>query len=361
MARALALAERGRFSTSPNPRVGCVIVNSTGQIVGEGFHERAGGPHAEAAALALAGERARGAIAYVNLEPCAHHGRTPPCADALIAAGVSRVIASIEDPDPRTSGTGLSRLSSAGISVSIGDGAEESGRLDETFLVSARERRPFVHLKWAASLDGKSSATGGASRWITGEAARTDAMRLREECDGVLVGAGTVLADDPLLTRRLGLNTSIVPHRRIVLDGRIRVASSSRVFETSAAETWLVTARPASDPVLEPFRARGVKVSSLPVPDGRVDLRALLAALHDLEVRSLLVEGGGQTAWAFLEAGLVDRVTSYVAPKLLGGSGATPLSGVGFPDPNAVPCLRDVEVDCVGADLKITGRVSRVE
>lgn len=357
MARALSLAERGRFSTSPNPRVGCVVVDARGDVVGEGFHEHAGGPHAEAVALAAAGERARGGTVYVNLEPCAHRGRTPPCTEALVAAGVARVVASIEDPDPRTSGAGFSRLSQAGVAVSVGEGADLAARLNEVFLVSSREKRPFVHLKWAASLDGKTSAAGGAARWITGGEARQDAMRLREECDAVLVGAGTVLADDPLLTRRLLLNTSIVPHRRIVLDGRVSAPSTARVFDTSAAETWLVTARAEDDVCLDPFRARGVRVLTAPAADGRVDLAALTSALFALEVRSVLVEGGGLTAWTFLEASLADRVTSYVAPKLLGGPGATPLAGPGFPDPNAAPYLRDVEVDCLGADLKITGRV----
>ncbi|HSB36119.1 MAG TPA: bifunctional diaminohydroxyphosphoribosylaminopyrimidine deaminase/5-amino-6-(5-phosphoribosylamino)uracil reductase RibD, partial [Thermoanaerobaculia bacterium] len=220
------LADRGRFSTSPNPRVGALVVADDGQILGEGFHERAGGPHAEVTALRAAGAAAKSATLLVNLEPCASYGRTPPCTDAIIAAGVKRVLCSIEDPDLRTAGRGVRRLLEGGVEVDLGAFAAEARRQNEAFLVSVRERRPFVHVKWAASLDGKIAAAGGASRWISGEEARRDALRLREEHDAILVGAGTVLADDPLLTRRLGLASSVVPYRRIVLDGRLRVGPS---------------------------------------------------------------------------------------------------------------------------------------
>lgn len=357
--RLLALAERGRYSTSPNPRVGALVVAAGGEVVGEGWHERAGSPHAEAAALAAAGERARGATVYVNLEPCAHTGRTPPCADALVRAGVARVVASLPDPDPRTSGRGFAALRDAGVEVEVGARRGEAERLNEAFLLSANEGRPFVHLKWAASLDGKTASRTGASRWITGTGAREESMRLREEADAILVGAGTVLADDPLLTRRLGLNRSVVPHRRIVLDGALRSSPSARLFDPALpGEAWLVTARPAGEAAA--FAARGVTVASLPGGGGSVDLAALLARLHALEVRSLLVEGGGETAWGFLAAGLADRVTAFVAPILVGGREApTPLAGLGAPDLDAVPRLEALEVARFGADLKVTGRVSR--
>ena len=345
--RALELAERGRYSTSPNPRVGCVVVDGSGEVAGEGFHERAGGPHAEVAALEKAGARARGGTLFVNLEPCAHEGRTPPCADAVIRAGVKRVICSIEDPDPRTAGDGIRRLREAGLEVEVGAEADAARRLNEVFLISVAKRRPFVHLKWAASLDGKIASRTGASRWITGEEARADSMRLREECDAVVVGAGTVLADDPALTRRAGLNGSIVPHRRIVLDGRLRVSPDARVFDRS--DSWLVTAHPER---AAEFRARGVTVEPL------TTLGALLKRLQALDVRSLLVEGGGVTAWSFLKAGLVDRVTAYVAPKLIGGAGApSPLSGDGFDDVNAAPRLVSIEVETLGADIRLSGLV----
>lgn len=360
-ARVFELAERGRFSTSPNPRVGAVVVAPGGELVGEGWHERAGSAHAEAVALAEAGSRARGATVVLNLEPCAHHGRTPPCADALVEAGVARVVFSLLDPDPRTAGKGRERLREAGIATETGAFADRAERLNETFLVSVRQGRPFVHLKWGSSLDGRIATTSGKSRWITGEEARADAMRLREECDAILVGAGTVLADDPALDRRAGLNRSIVPHRRIVVDGRLRVSAAARVFDPSKpGESWLVTAAPASDPRLDPFRVRGVRTFSFPGgADGRVDLSALLAELHRGEARSLLVEGGGETSWGFLEARLADRVTGYYAPLLLGGRGApAALAGAGFVDLALAPRLHAPEVAPLGDGFRVTGRVA---
>ena len=358
--RVLELAARGRYSTSPNPRVGAVVVDVEGKIVGEGFHDRAGGPHAEVEALKAAGERARGATLLVNLEPCASYGRTPPCTDAVVAAGIARVVCSLEDPDLRTAGRGLRRLREHGVEVDVGAFAEAAARLNETFLLSERERRPFVHLKWAASLDGRIAARGGDSKWITGEEARADALRLREEHDAVLVGAGTVLADDPLLTRRLGLNRSIVPHRRLVLDGALRVSPSAHVFDPGDGEAWLVTAKPSDDPGIAPFRVRGVRVESLPGTGEGVDLPALLRLLHGAEVRSLLVEGGGETAWSFLSAGLADRATAYVAPLLLGGADAPgPLSGAGFPAPAGAVRTGRLEIDRIGVDLRISARLLR--
>ncbi len=360
-ARVFELAERGRYSTSPNPRVGAVVVAPGGEVVGEGWHERAGGPHAEAVALAEAGSRARGATVVLNLEPCAHHGRTPPCADALVRAGVARVVFSLLDPDPRTAGKGRERLREGGIATETGAFADRAEQLNEPFLASVRLGRPFVHLKWGASLDGRIATASGKSRWITGEEARADAMRLREECDAILVGAGTVLADDPSLDRRAGLNRSIVPHRRIVVDGRLRVAASSRVFDPEkAGEAWLATAAPPSDPRLEPFRDRAVKVFSLPgEAEGRVDLAALLAELHRREARSLLVEGGGETSWGFLEARLADRVTGYYAPLLLGGRGApSALAGAGFDDLALAPRLHAPEVAPLGDGFRLTGRLA---
>ena len=355
--RVLELAARGRFSVSPNPRVGCVVVDSDGAVVGEGWHERAGGAHAEAAALAAAGERARGATLLVNLEPCSHFGRTPPCTEAILASGIARVVCSVEDPDPRISGRGIRRLRDHGVEVLVGAFAAEAERVNEPFLVSARERRPFVHLKWAASLDGKTATRTGESQWISGETARRDALLLREEHDAILVGAATVLADDPLLTRRLALSTSIVPHRRIVLDGALRVAASARVFSAAGGEVWLATAVPGRDPRLSAFRDRGVHVVSKPDPHGGVDLAALLAELYAAEARSLLVEGGGVTAASFLAAGLADRVTAYVAPKILGGVGArVPVAGEGAGPILDAIALSDMEVVRIGGDVRLSAR-----
>jgi diaminohydroxyphosphoribosylaminopyrimidine deaminase/5-amino-6-(5-phosphoribosylamino)uracil reductase len=355
--RVLELAARGRFSVSPNPRVGCVVVSADGAIVGEGWHERAGGAHAEAVALEAAGNRARGATLLVNLEPCSHFGRTPPCTEAILASGIARVVCSVEDPDPRISGRGIRRLRDHGVEVLVGTFAAEAERVNEPFLVSARERRPFVHLKWASSLDGKTATRTGESQWISGETARRDALLLREEHDAILVGAGTVLADDPLLTRRLALSTAIVPHRRIVLDGALRVAASARVFSAAGGEVWLATAVPERDPRLTPFRDRGVHVVSKARPDGGVDLAALLAGLFAAEARSLLVEGGGVTSAAFLAAGLVDRVTVYLAPKILGGVDArVPVAGVGAGSILDAIALTDMEVVRIGGDVRLSAR-----
>ena len=356
--RVFELAERGRFSTSPNPRVGAVLVDANGTVVGEGAHERAGGPHAEALALAAAGARAKGATLLVNLEPCSHFGRTAPCTEALIAAEVSRVVCSIEDPDPRISGRGIRRLRDRGVDVLVGAFAEEAETLNEAFLQAIRARRPFVHLKWAASLDGRTATRNGDSKWITGEAAREDALRLREECDAILVGALTILADDTLLTRRLALSSAITPHRRLVLDGALRVPATARVFSTAGGEVWLVTAVSPGDPRLAPFLERGVHVLSRPGTGGGVDLRALLSALHALEVRSLLVEGGGVTAASFLEAGLVDRVTAYVAPILVGGVEArSPLAGEGSAFLAGARHLGVLDAVRIGSDLRVSARV----
>ena len=357
--RVFALAEKGRYSTSPNPRVGAVVVAPGGEIVGEGWHDRTGGPHAEAVALAEAGSRARGATVVLNLEPCAHQGRTPPCAGALVGAGVARVVFSTLDPDPRTAGKGREWLRSAGVATQTGPFSERAERLNEPFLVSVRRGRPFVHLKWAASLDGKIASATGESRWITGEEARADGMRLREECDAILVGAGTVLADDPALTRRAGLNRSILPHRRIVVDGRLRVGAGRRVFSPDApGEAWLATAVEEKDPRLDPFRERGVRILTLPIAgSNRVDLTSLLAELALREVRSLLVEGGGETAWGFLEARLADRVTGFHAPLLLGGRDApSALSGAGCADLADAPRLEGLELASLGDGYRFSGR-----
>lgn len=359
--RVFELAEKGRYSVSPNPRVGAVVVAPGGEVVGEGWHDRAGGPHAEIVALAEAGSRARGATVVLNLEPCAHQGRTPPCAGALVEAGVARVVFSALDPDPRTAGKGREWLRSAGVTTETGLYAERAERLNEPFLVSVRRGRPFVHLKWAATLDGRIGTVTGQSRWITGEEARTASMRLREECDAILVGAGTVLADDPALTRRAGLNRSILPHRRIVVDGRLRVSAQGRVFSPEApGEAWLATAVEEGDPRLGAFRERGVRVLSIPAAEaGRVDLPALLAELGHHEVRSLLVEGGGETAWGFLEARLADRVTGFHAPLLLGGRSApAALAGAGFANLVDAPRLEDLEVSTLGDGYRVTGRIA---
>ena len=357
MNRAFELAERGRYTVSPNPMVGAVIVKN-GRVVGEGWHRRAGGPHAEAVALRKAGARARGADLYVTLEPCVHHGRTPPCTDALAAAGVRRVIFASRDPDPRVKGRGARALRRAGIRAAAGTPGERSRaeRQNEKFFVSVTRHRPFVLAKWAASLDGKIASASGESRWITGGPARRRAMLLREELDAVLVGAGTVAADDPLLTRRLGVNR-VTPHCRIVLDGRLSAPASASLFRRPRG-VIVATALPESHPRARRLTRRGVEVWSLRGErPGEVDLGRLLANLLESGVTSLLVEGGGTTHGSFLAAGLVDRVAVFLAPRLLGGDTAAPsVGGKGF-SLARTPRLLDVAVERVGDDILVTGRL----
>jgi diaminohydroxyphosphoribosylaminopyrimidine deaminase/5-amino-6-(5-phosphoribosylamino)uracil reductase len=369
MSRALNLAERGRSTTHPNPRVGCVIVRD-GVIVGEGWHARAGEPHAEAMALREAGERARGAEIYVNLEPCAHHGRTPPCADALVAAGVRRVWAALEDPNPQVAGRGAARLRAAGIAVHIGVGAERATRLNRGFLLRMSRGRPWVTLKLAASLDGRTAMASGESRWITGEEARTDVHRLRAEAGAVMSSSATVLADDPLLDVRLYRRALQLPDPgtpaelrpvprepdRIVLDSRQRVPREFRVWRPGARR-FLVTgsAQTAS-------AAEGVEVLRVPLDaHGHVDLAAALQALGRSEINEVFVECGPHLAGAFLASGLTDELVVYLAPSLLGHE-AQPLAFLpGLERLSQRLDLVPQDVRMVGADVRITSTLRRKE
>ncbi len=357
MARALALAERGRLTVSPNPMVGALVV-CDGSVVGTGFHESAGGPHAEVVALAQAGERAGGADLYVTLEPCAHQGRTPPCTDAILAAGIRRVVAATGDPNPLVAGRGFSVLRRAGVRVlpATPEHRRRAERQNEKFLVWIERKRPFVLAKWAGTLDGKIATAGGKSRWITGAEARRRALLFREELDAVLVGAGTVLADDPRLTRRLGENR-ITPHRRIVLDGRLRVPERARLFREPEG-VIIVTARPPESPAVRRLVSRGVTVWTLPGRRaGHVSIPALLGKLAREGIASLLVEGGSATLWEFFKARRVDRVAAFLAPRILGGDRAPGgVGGAGFSLP-ATPRLDDVEIERLGEDILVTGRI----
>jgi diaminohydroxyphosphoribosylaminopyrimidine deaminase/5-amino-6-(5-phosphoribosylamino)uracil reductase len=355
--RAFALAERGRYGCAPNPMVGAVVARGA-RVVGEGHHRRTGGPHAEMVALRRAGALARGADLYLTLEPCVHEGRTPPCAPAVVASGVARVIVAARDPDPRVHGRGLAALRRAGVRVVLaGPKWRKRGAvLNEKFAVYVKANRPFVLAKWASSLDGRIASVSGESRWITGGASRRLAMLLREEYDAVLVGAGTVRADDPRLTRRLGRNRSR-PQWRIVLDGRLRAPESALVFRGSG-ERVLVTAMPASHPKARRLAARGIRVWSLPGGSrGRVDLPRLMAQLASHEVSSLMVEGGGGALWSFFGAGLVDRVAVFLAPRILGGVRAPgSLGGKGF-SLAATPWLEEARLVSCGRDVLVTGRL----
>jgi diaminohydroxyphosphoribosylaminopyrimidine deaminase/5-amino-6-(5-phosphoribosylamino)uracil reductase len=345
--RALRLAARGRYRTSPNPRVGAVLVRD-GRVVGEGWHRRAGGPHAEAEALAAAGDAARGATLYLNLEPCCHHGRTPPCVDAVVAAGVARVVACHRDPDPRVAGQGFARLAAAGVEVAVGALAAEAAALNLPFLTTRTLGRPAVTLKWAMSLDGRIATAAGESRWISGPASRRWALGLREEHDATLVGSGTVLADDPRLDRRLGLAEG--PNLRVVLDRRLRVADSAQLFSVEGPVT-VYTESPDAERVAG-LEARGARVAWLPV----VEPATVLADLFQEGVQSLLVEGGAEVHAAFVASGLWDRVEIACAPLLIGGGGAPgPLGGQGIAALAAAPRLEAVTTRRRGEDVLISG------
>jgi len=343
--------------------VGAVVVKN-GRVVAEGHHRRAGGAHAEIEALEAAGKKARGADLYLTLEPCAHHGRTPPCAPAVAAAGVRRVIVAATDPNPRVSGRGLRMLRRAGVEVVLAPAAwrRRAAEQNAKFFGLMERRRPFVLAKWASTLDGRLASARGESRWITGEAARRRGLLLREEYDAVLVGAGTVRADDPRLTRRLD-RAGNRPHWRLVLDGLLRVPESARVLR-GPGERVVVTAARATHPKARRLAARGVRVWSLPArkgakgaKGGAVDLERLLAELARHGVTSLMVEGGARTLGAFFRARLVDRVAVFLAPRILGGERAPgAVGGAGFAL-GETPRLSGMRVEAVGEDLLVTGRV----
>ncbi|MGE5271484.1 MAG: bifunctional diaminohydroxyphosphoribosylaminopyrimidine deaminase/5-amino-6-(5-phosphoribosylamino)uracil reductase RibD [Thiohalocapsa sp.] len=329
MQAALGLARRGLGNAWPNPAVGCVIVKD-GRVVGRGWTQPGGRPHAESEALARAGDAAAGATAYVSLEPCSHWGRTPPCADALIEAGIARVVAAVEDPDPRVAGSGLARLRAVGRAVESGVCAAEASEINAGFFRRVRSGRPLVTLKLATSLDGRIATASGESRWITGEEARAMAHLLRATHDAVLVGTGTVLADDPQLTCRLpglGARSPV----RVVLDRRLRIPPTARVMaEATAVPTWLVTA-PNPPERARVLRERQVEIVETALgANGRIDLAAMLLRLGERGLTRVLVEGGGQLAASLLGGGLVDRLVWFHAPLLLGGDGVAAVAALGL-------------------------------
>ncbi|MDR6960402.1 diaminohydroxyphosphoribosylaminopyrimidine deaminase/5-amino-6-(5-phosphoribosylamino)uracil reductase [Pseudomonas brassicacearum] len=353
MARALELARRGHYTTHPNPRVGCVIVRD-GQIVGEGWHIRAGEPHAEVHALRAAGEQARGATAYVTLEPCSHHGRTPPCADALVNAGLARVVAAMQDPNPNVAGRGLQRLAQAGIATESGVLEGEARLLNQGFLKRMEHGLPYVRVKLAMSLDGRTAMESGESQWITGPAARSAVQRLRAQADVVLTGADTVLADNARLTVRadeLGLDaeqTALVmsrPPLRVLVDGRLRVPLDAPFFKAGPA---LV----ATCMAVEEQYANGPECMIVAGDDGQVDLRRLLVALAARDVNEVLVEAGPRLAGAFARQGLVDEFQIFIAGKFLGSS-ARPLLDWPLAQMKDAPELKISEIRAVGDDWRV--------
>lgn len=335
MRRAIELAARGLGTASPNPVVGCVLLDTGGVVVGEGFHAYAGGPHAEIVALAQAGERARGGTAVVTLEPCSHTGRTGPCTAALLRAGVARVVFAVEDPSPAGGGAGA--LRAAGLEVIGGLLAQEAEAGNVAWLTSARRGWPYVIWKYAATLDGRSAATDGTSMWITSEASRMDVHALRATVDAVIVGVGTVLADDPRLTARNLRDGTLAIRQplRVVVDSSGRTPKTARVCD-GAAPTWVVTAADVGSG-----------------PDGRVDLAALLTGLHQRGVRAVMLEGGPTLAGAFLAAGRIDKIVGYVGPKLL-GAGPAALAGTGITTIDRAIELELTDVRRIGPDVRFT-------
>lgn len=355
MKRALKLAARGEGRTSPNPIVGAVIVEAD-KLVGEGYHKEYGGPHAEVWALATAGERARGATVYVTLEPCSHYGKTPPCAKALIEAGVARVVAAMVDPNPKVSGRGLQLLREAGIEVEVGLLEAEAKRLNAAYVKYMTTGLPLVSLKAAMSLDGKIATASGESQWITGERARKEAHRLRAMHDAVLVGVGTVLADAPRLTVR---NVRGRNPLRVVVDSDARTPTNSPLLTADAQPPLIVVTDRATKKRVEALQRAGAEVWLGPAADGKVDLCALMKQLAEKQVQSVLVEGGGTVAAAALAAGLVDRVYFFIAPLIIGGESArTPVEGKGIGRLAEAWRLEGVKVKRLGKDLMVSGEMA---
>jgi len=353
MERALELAARGRCGASPNPMVGAVVVTSDGRLVGEGFHARYGGPHAEVEALAVAGASARGGTLVVTLEPCSHHGKTPPCTEAILEAGVRRVVIAMRDPNTEAGG-GLERLRGAGLEVVLGPCEGAARKLNRRWLRWASQHRPWVTLKAAATLDGRIATRTGHSRWISGEAARTRSLELREEHDAILVGAGTVAEDDPRLTRRLGLN----PCRhwlRVVLDSRLRTPESSNIVRESPETTLLVHTAEAPSACRRRLAKAGVRL--LEVEDdgrGRVAVGPLLRRLAAEPIAALLVEGGGEVHGSFIDCEAVDEAVVFLAPTIVGGKDARPVvAGLGCATLDGALRLRFESANRCGEDLEI--------
>jgi diaminohydroxyphosphoribosylaminopyrimidine deaminase/5-amino-6-(5-phosphoribosylamino)uracil reductase len=360
MARALQLAAQGMYSTAPNPSVGCVLVGADGQVVGEGWHVRAGEPHAEVLALRAANGRERGGTAYVTLEPCSHHGRTPPCVDAVLRAGLRRVVVAMQDPNPRVAGTGIRRLLEAGVDVTVGPLAQEAAELNRGFVSRMTRARPWVTVKLGASLDGRTALADGSSKWITSPAARADVQRLRARASAVLTGIGTVLADDPALTVR---DPTLPLHGRrplrVIFDARGQVPATAKVLN-DGFDTLLL----ASESGVVGLQQRGIETrpgllleASAVDASGRFDPAVVLRRLAELECNEVLVEGGPRLAGSFVTAGLADEIVVYLAPSVLGHT-ARP----SFELPQPLRSLaertdyhyRDVRV--VGSDVRLTLR-----
>jgi diaminohydroxyphosphoribosylaminopyrimidine deaminase / 5-amino-6-(5-phosphoribosylamino)uracil reductase len=353
MRQALELAERGLYTTTPNPRVGCVVVKD-GTIVGTGWHEKAGLPHAEVLALKEAGERARGATLYLNLEPCSHHGRTPPCADAIVAARVKRVVAAMQDPNPKVAGSGFAKLRAAGIEVESGLMEEEAGDLNIGFVARMTRGRPWVRMKIAASLDGRTALANGKSQWITGEAARADGHRWRARACAVLTGRGTVRDDDPQLNVR-GVDTPRQP-LKIVVDSRFETPLSARLLKEGKT---LIAGAVNEAERLAALKRAGAETIIIPNDRGKVELFKLMEELARRELNEIHVEGGHKLNGSLLQAGIVDELLVYLAPSVIGDSGRGMFDLPELTELSRITALKIREVERIGEDLRILARILR--
>lgn len=363
MRTALSLAERGLGRVAPNPAVGCVLVQPEGEggvIVGRGWTQPGGRPHAETEAIARAGERARGATAYVTLEPCAHEGKTPPCAQALIDAGVTRVVSALADPDPRVSGEGHQMLRAAGIDVDEGSLGEEAAQLNEGFLRRITDGRPMISVKLASSLDGRTATHSGHSQWITGERARNRGHLMRSRADAIMVGSATAIVDDPDLTCRLPGLGHLSPVR-IVADGRLRLPLTSKLVRSAKdVPVWIFTLPDGDDARRDAFEECGVRLIDIPAaPDGTMDMMAAMRFLGDEGITRLMVEGGSRLVSSLMREGLVDRLDWFQAPKLIGGDGYPALAGLGIDKADEAPEFDLLEVISLGEDTLQSYRYRR--
>lgn len=359
MARALELAQRGVGCVEPNPPVGAVVISAEGEFAGEGYHETFGGPHAEIFALEQAGERAQGGTIYVTLEPCCHQGKTPPCTRAILEAGIKRVVVAMSDPAPHVAGEGIRELRQAGLDVTVGVMGEAAAELIAPFATLFTQERPFVHAKWAMTLDGKIASRSGHSQWISGAESRRVVHELRGRMDAILVGAGTAKIDDPRLTARPpGSRTPV----RLVLDRRAEIAPSSRLVQSLEEAPVLIAAGEEADPEkIAELKQAGVEIVSFPEAEtGGIDLSALMKELARRKFTNILVEGGGQLLGSFFDAGLIDEVHVFVAPKLVGGQSApSPIQGTGLSKIPEESQLSNLEIRTLDGDIFIHGRVRR--
>ena len=356
MKMALELAQKGMGFTAPNPMVGAVIVKN-GRIIGQGYHRKYGELHAEREALAVCTEEPKGASIYVTLEPCCHYGKQPPCVNAILEAGIRRVIIGSSDPNPLVAGKGIRILKDHGIEVTENILKEECDKLNEAFFYYIQNKKPYVVMKYAMTMDGKIAAYTGESKWVTGEAARIHVQEQRLKYTGIMVGVGTVLADDPMLTCRLENSRNPV---RIICDSHLRTPLTSKIVRTAKTIPTILASSSKDQQKIKNYEELGCQVLYVPEKNGHIDLNRLMELLGAAKIDSILLEGGGSLNWSALESGIVQKVQTYIAPKLFGGEEAkTPVEGKGFPDPASAVLLKNSEMIRLGDDFLIESEVKR--